>query len=686
MEIPPSISTTAPTPLTQAERDKRRTVKRPSGKVSHERRYELTRDTYLSRQFIAWDGEGITLSDGRHEYVTLANSRRARLRNTSGHPLRTEEIFKFLIRESAVCGKNVIHIIYGGGYDFNKWLHYMHPDCVDRLYIDGVCYWKQYRVEWRRGKSFQITDREAGVTIRVYDVVSFFQCAFVKACDNYLGTDWFERDRIIKNKAKRSTFTLADLDDVDEYNDAELVNLVRLMDELRERLDKVGLRPQRWDGPGALAAVIMRAHNIKDHIALSPEPVQYAARRAYTGGRFELIKFGHVNGAVYEYDINSAYPDALQHVPSLTQGRWIHTSDRATIAALTRDDFAMVRCTYDSHNDPTLPQPLFYRTDKGRVTYTYRIESNWYWTPEVMTARQYVNQQPDTILVEHEAWVFRPWPNAEKPFGWLPDMYEQRRVLKAAGDGANVGLKLGINSLYGKTAQQIGAKRNPDGSWHLPPFHCLEWAGYVTSWCRAKVLGAALQDLESVIAFETDALFTTRPLDLPVSDKLGEWELTEFDSMTYVQSGFYYATTADGDLVAKTRGVDRGTMNRVDVVTAMRQEKAKDRFVEASLTRFNGYGIARTTHAKWGRWSTTPKRVATQPDGKRIHLGLCERCQDDSVGITLNVWHSTMSFPQRTMGESHPFPIRWADDFVEYPHLSEAENWKDKGLVDYEQG
>lgn len=687
------VDVTAPHPLTQYERDARRGTKRASGKVSPARRYELKRDKYLARPFIAWDGEGITLDDGRHEYVTLANSRGARLRNTQGHPLRTEDVFKFLIREASVCGKDAIHIIYGGSYDFNKWLHYMHPDCVDRLYTDGSCYWKSYRVEWRSGKSFQITDRAAGITVRVYDVVSFFQCAFVKACDDYLGDDWYERDRIIANKARRSEFTLSELDDVDAYNDAELVNLVKLMDELRLRLDAVGLRPQRWDGPGALAAVIMRCHGIKEHIVSSPEPVQYAARRAYTGGRFELIKFGHVESPVYEYDINSAYPNALQHVPSLTQGRWVHTTDKRVIAALTREVFAMVRCTYDSHNDPTLPQPLFYRTDKGRVTYTYRIESNWYWSPEVITARRYVAQQPDTVLIEHEAWIFRPYTDAVKPFDWLPDMYEQRRLLKAAGDGAHVGLKLGYNSIYGKLAQQIGAKCDPDGTWHIPPYHCIEWAGYVTSWCRSMILDAALQDLGAVIAFETDALFTTRPLDLPVSDKLGDWEATTFRNMTYIQSGFYYAEQNDGhkytalrkkDYVSKTRGVDRGTMTRDDVLAAMRQEYARDRYVPATLTRFNGYGIARATHARWGRWSKTPKKVNTQPDGKRIHLGLCSHCDPHTIGVTLGTWHTTMSFPQRTMGESHPFPIMWANDFVEYPHLSELENWKDKGMVDYD--
>lgn len=689
ISLPKSRIGDAPQPFTQTERDARRSHKRksgPSGIVSPERRYELTRDTYLSRPFIAWDGEGITLDDGRHEYVTLANSRRARLRNTHGHPLRTGEIFDFLINESIACGKTSIHIIYGGSYDFNKWLHYMNKECVDRLYEHGVTYWSKYRVEWRRGKSFQITDRELRHTIRVYDVVSFFQCAFVKACDDYLGADWCERDRIIANKANRSQFTLTDLDSIDEYNDAELVNLVRLMDELRERLDAAGLRPQRWDGPGALAAVIMRAHGIKNHITASPEPVQYAARRAYTGGRFELVRFGHVTGPVYEYDINSAYPNALQHVPSLTEGCWVHTTNRDEIAALTRTDFAMVRCTYDSHNDPTLPQPLFYRTDKGRVTYTYRIESNWYWSPEVVAARQYVQQQPGTVLIEHEALLFRPYTHATKPFAWLPDMYEQRRQLKARGDGAHVGLKLGINSLYGKTAQQIGAKQDPDGTWHIPPYHCLEWAGYVTSWCRSMVLEAALQNLESVIAFETDALFTTEPLDLPESDLLGEWEATVFTDMTYIQSGFYYATEAGGKLVSKTRGIDRGSMSRGDVISAMSQVAVKDRYAVASLTRFNGFGIARTTHARWGRWSTTPKHVATQPDGKRLHLGTCSEC-DTGTGLTLEAWHKTMVFPQRTYGESHPFPVVWATDYVEYPHLSEAENWKDKDLLganDYE--
>src|SRR4030042_1716914 len=66
-----------------------------------------------------------------------------------------------------------------------------------------------------------------------------------------------------------------------------------------------------------------------------------------------------------------------------------------------------------------------------------------------------------------------------------------------------------------------------------PPFHELAWAGYVTSTCRAMVLRAVLSDLDSVIAFETDAVFTTCPLPATLGSGRGEWEETAFSSLAY---------------------------------------------------------------------------------------------------------------------------------------------------------
>src|SRR5690606_23853220 len=108
--------------------------------------------------------------------------------------------------------------------------------------------WEGYRIAWRRGKSFQLAQGKRKALF--YDVISFFQAPFVKACDSYLGERFVDREMIVQNKMLRSSFRAADLSEIARYNRAELVNLVELMNELRIRLHKVGLKPGRWDGPG----------------------------------------------------------------------------------------------------------------------------------------------------------------------------------------------------------------------------------------------------------------------------------------------------------------------------------------------------------------------------------------------------------------------------------------------------
>lgn len=606
----------------------------------------------LERPFLMWDGEGITTDDGSHLYTTLASSEGTKIRNDSG--LGTGEIFDALI-QSKIAYPDHINVVYGASYDFNMWLTSLLPEQLDRLYDYDSCFWQRYRITWRRGKSFVITDRIAKLTVTVYDVVSFFQTSFVKACDSYLGERFEERDMIVRMKEARGTFTTGDDADVERYNDAELRNGVALMNELRERLLAVDLRPSRWDGPGAIAAYLLKREGIKSAMAKVPDDVAEAARHGYAGGRFEIIKFGDVTGPAYEYDINSAYPHALRKLPDLTRGHW----EWVPGAPVSGDIFGIYHVRWDARNTSGmfLPQPFFHRWRDGQISYPYATDT-WVWAPEAYTALSHPYASEALEIVG--GWVFIP-ESDRKPFGFIEAMYAERQKLKAAGNGAHVGLKLGLNSIYGKTCQHVGYKTLRDGTMVPPPFHQIEWAGWVTSYCRSMVLSAAYQNMGSIIAFETDALFSSEPLDLDMGKGLGQWEATEFQHLCYLQSGFYFGTLSDGTGVDKTRGVDRGSLTYTDVQTALAEPNAEDRYVNAELTRFNGLGLARLLNdmSRWQRWETTPKRLTLAPSGKREHIG-CEQCTG-SASFDIGVWHDTI-VPPRFNNPSEPsyeYPLPW---------------------------
>lgn len=633
---------------------------------------------YLSRPFLAWDGEGITRPDGSHVYVLLANSAGAYISDPEG--LATWRCVQFLLTEAAKH-PGAINIGYGLGYDTNMIFKDFTREDLWRVYTMRFPKVGGYRFDWRQGKSLYVTDSTRAIML--FDVSSFFQCAFIKACDSYLGADWHERDLIVKNKALRSSFTEADLPEVLRYNAAELVNLVALMRELRERLNKVGLRPKRWDGPGAIAAALLQRERVKDAMATQPPEVAKAARYAYAGGRFEVIKYGSVEGAAYEYDVNSAYPSALRDVPDLRYGHWEHYSYKDPGS----HPYALYHIDYnDRSNITNYPGPLFCRTPNGMVAYPMHVRG-WYWSPEVDTLRDYCRTTKDKDFYVIEAYVYVPDDPDNKPFEFVERLYAKRRALKRGGDGAHVGLKLGLNSLYGKLAQQVGWVPAHDGKPNrLPPFHQLEWAGYVTSHCRAAVFRAAMQDPEAVIAFETDALFTSRPLNLPLGDDLGEWEETRFSQLTYVQSGTYFGTLSDGTTVtAKTRGVDLGTLTHEAVLAGLANPVPTAQVAEAQMTRFVGAGVALTQSFKrWCRWEVQPKVVKLSPQGKRDHIAMasyCDHC-DDGGPLKLGVWHQTYATLMHKLHSSE-FPVEWINPDPDMDILGELrEGHYDEGWGD----
>ena len=464
MVSPPNFSDVAvPEPLGNAERQSRYRTEHPTAKHDYRHNHSKwqTDATYLSRGFVAWDGEGITDPDGSHRYVMLAVKS-----DTDGdymgavRGLGTAQIFDFVLA-TAEREAGSIHVIYGGGYDFNMWMRDISKPILSRVYKDKYATWNGYRIGWRPGKSFYLcringAGKKVGVGVTIYDVVSFFQCPFVKACDDYLGDKFHERDLIVSNKALRQTFTTEDIPEVRRYNDAELTNLLLLMQELRVRLNKVGLRPRRWDGPGAVASALLLREHVKNYQSSVSEAVAKAARYAYAGGRFEVIRFGHVEETVYEYDINSAYPTALRTVPDLTAGRWEHV-----IGDPGPEPFALYHVQYEGYRRD-LPGPYFRRNSKGTICYPCLV-TGWYWSPEVQTGRMYCSGKgygKQTVL---EAWVFRPTGDI-KPFKFIDGLYLKRKALKAGGDGAQVGIKLALNSLYGKCAQQVGWERKNDGT------------------------------------------------------------------------------------------------------------------------------------------------------------------------------------------------------------------------------
>lgn len=594
-------------------------------------------------EFISWDGEGTTVDEPIYHgpffatkdrdilfdyvpqpqpYVLLANSKFNSIAHRDG--LATYDCLEFLLETKESFPKSIF-IGFGFNYDINQILKDLPEFCLWELHNTNITHVGGYSIRWLPRKEFYVKHGRTGRSCILYDVFGFFQASFLTVCEKYLGKD-NENLRIIREgKAARESFTWDELDEfIVPYNNMELVMLVEIMDLFRQDLEDVGINPGRWHGPGAVANEVLRKYEVKAVRDL-PEEVLDAAQYAYAGGRFEHFLMGRYVGRVFESDIHSAYPEAASKLPSLTQGYWEH------VRQFEPGTFGVWAVDYRSPDGDTSnrPQPLFCRSEQGSVSYPRKV-SGWYWTPEAELVASFVR----------EGWVFRS-TSTSRPFAFVEQLYDQRRVFKDQGSSTERAIKLILNSLYGKLAQTVGGKDGP------PAHHQLEYAGYITSYTRAKIYKAMMQNPQTIIAAETDAVFSTEPLDLDYGEGLGQWELKEYDSIVYLQSGFYYASKGE-TIICKYRGMDRDgeTMQPVGLPYRTVLDHLahlsgtgnwhKTPSLSSHTTRFIGLGLGLRTKAVWRSWEKNQKTLALDQSSwssKRYHLiSECPKCQ---TGFTL---------------------------------------------------
>lgn len=626
----------------------------------------------MRKPFIFWDGEGYTDDLGMHHYWLLANSLGDRIIAPPGRSLERATIGRMFLRSQSLY-PDAINCGFALGYDFTCILR---SNGFGNYSVDNL-YSKQYFTAdtfvWRlmMGKLLNVfKDGDAKNKFTLHDTWGFFQTTFVKALDEYFNKDWPYRDIIVEMKQQRAHFDREHDEDVMFYNDCELELGVMLMEELRDRLYTAGMPVKQWYGPGAIASGLMQQWDIKKTLRnlYEEEPaVAEAARHAYAGGRFELLKPGHMNMPVYQYDINSAYPWAIAQLPNLANGHWTHISNVKQVIA---NEFAVYHCRIEYQPNfkhpytESIPYPLWRRDHKGSISYPSNYVEGWFWAPELAAALDYLRriaQYCDPVVEISEGFVFVQHNSNDRPFHMVPKLYENRQKLKAMGNGAHVGIKLGLNSLYGKLAQQIGwtAERG------LPPFHNLALAGWVTAACRAKIISAMTLDPEAIIATETDGIFSLAPLDLPVSKALGDWDYTEWEDMYYFASGFRFGFKGGEIIKPATRGIPVKDITLDAILEQVVDSEHKVKVTQEQFITIR-WALAMNRPLDAGQWKQTPKELQLMCEnskGKRIHAPNCPNCitENDKRIYTWDAWHLTQP-AWNTLGEpNYPHKVAWID-------------------------
>jgi hypothetical protein len=611
-------------------------------KYKHKDKLKTKRQfTKLSKPFIFWDGESPD-----DLYSLFGNSEGYEIRYVN---LSTEDCLQ-LIYDTEVDYPDAIHIAFG----FNLDVSYIIKDLPRRqqslLHHFGKCMWGEWELEHIPHKWFTV--RRGNVTAKIFDIHSYFSTSYVGALKQFnVGTSDVVA-RIQADKDKRSEFTWADIDSIREYWQLELKLGPELGDALRHALYLGGnYVPSSWHGPGSIARLALSRHKVYDCMAKTPPAVRLAAQYAFAGGRFEQFYAGQACGTVYEYDINSAYPYFATMLPNLAKGKWRHSKH------FEKGKFAIYHIVYDAPYDNAKIFPLFMRLHNNTVCWPNRVDG-WYWAPEAELVID------DPCATFKEALIFDEDNTADRPFAFLHEYYRKRKVAKDSGSPAAYAFKTIINAIYGQLAQRAGWDRKHRKA---PKSHQLEWAGFITSGCRASVYRAAISiDSANLISINTDSVQSLCPIpNLDCGGNLGQWGSDEWQDGIFWQVGIYMLrekldydeSLGYGWTKAKTRGIAQGTYAADDLLAHMADKSP----VKLGKKVFVTYGLADSqTWDHRNTWRIVPHEFKFGGSGKRQHYdkGCDEYCNNSMHKLLQVFWWDVPGRPP-IASKKHYLP--WLD-------------------------
>lgn len=534
-------------PITSAERVAAyRSRQREAGRPDTSRTYqkEHKRDyrqrTTGDRLFVGCDGEGAgTDEKGRQLYCLFRMGDRELYTGTS---LASEELLDFICGAPGDC----ILVGFAFGYDVTMILRDL-PEGQARKLFQPVLFeegksryvwFKNFDLEYLPKNYFRVKrvtivrqpdGSERRVPVKgsqrtIYETFGFFQKSFLNTIKSFeVGTE-AERQSIAENKARRSSFVSIDQEERD-YCAMECRFLAALMEKLREYCYAAGIIPRTWNGAGKLASALHALHDTPKRDALAgtiPPGVGDFANMAYYGGRFEITRVGQISQKVYEYDICSAYPDAMRKLPCLLHGtwRWSDNSSELRDAALCVCSVSFLQTRKSNGFGQLGGLPV--RSKEGHLIWP-RQAQGIYWNVEIEAARKL-----GVKATFHSGWIYERHCDC-RAFDWVEPLYDYRQSIGSQGPGYPI--KLGINSLYGKLAQRKG-----NGI-----YHNMIWAGLITAFTRAKLMQAISLAPDQVAMIATDAVYSLVPLELDVGKRLGQWELSELEDLFIVQPGLYWS-------------------------------------------------------------------------------------------------------------------------------------------------
>lgn len=487
----------------------------------------------ISKDFVGLDTETI---NGYARLVCLSDGRVFKINNK-------KDVIDFFNR---VKGERFI--AYNADYDISALIKYFPKKVLEKML-------KPIPTDYGGKKMFYVKDKffKFGSNY-IFDCLQFFQVKLGKASEKFLKEKKDDVD--VKNLTEKNIYSQRVID----YCIKDSVLCLALFNYFRNGLPE-DLRDVKPYSQASYSQAYFK-EELDDSI-LNKE-FNDIFRKGYIGGRFEIFKRGWFE-SVFVYDINSAYPDEICRLKGLTPLSVIKRNKRY----LKNVNYSIYRIKIKVPDDVIIA-PL---SVKVMDTYEGVLCPSGVFETYVMKSELEALKGFEVEILD--AIHIVSYPDRKNYFPFKEKMKYLYRMKKVSNNKQP--FKTVLNGVYGKTCQAtlkwISQKQKFSRYYEdvevIDFFTDYEgnkfyqyidnskanfiYASEITAGCRMKMYRAAMLDAGSIIAIQTDSIISEKKLDLPISDKMGDWTCEKWDGLVMLGCGVYYYMKK-GKWYSKSRG------------------------------------------------------------------------------------------------------------------------------------
>ncbi len=397
-------------------------------------------------------------------------------------------------------------------------------DLIKNIYKGNLEPYEKFKFRYFPRRLFKIS--RGHNTVYYTDLSNLYFTSLSNACKIYLK----------KNKPEKLDLTLLETDesywkeklyDIFYYKENDAVLAKELGDFFLKKVRRVGYKlPRYFSSFASLTKQNFRYYCNIASLRHIPINILDIAESTYYAHRIELLKRGHFD-QVYQYDLNSAYPDKIKDLPSLKWGNWIKVD---TIPE--REMLGFYKIIVDIPEDIGI-SPLPYRFKRSKlVAFPHGSFARWVTWYEADLLRDYIKK----LIYGYE---YREGYAEYKPFHDLVNyFYERKAYFKKRGEQLEYNItKTPLNAGYGTYYEK---HENPDGSYTGGVMYNPVYATQIPSYVRWRLMkDVPEKDYEHLIGYHADSISSEKKLNIPVSNEMGDWSLEKQGEAVFISNGRY---------------------------------------------------------------------------------------------------------------------------------------------------